>query len=290
MKMIKDFDLFEPRSLSRLLSLFDQYRGSARIIAGGTDLLVEMQKGRRVSPVLISLQNIPELTHISYHPRSGLRLGTTVTIHEVERSPVIKENYFLLAQAASRLGSLQVRNQATIGGNLCQASPAGDMIPPLMALGAQLSLQSVSGKRLIQIEKFFKGPGKTALKSGEILKEILIPPPHPNDRHLFLKYSRTGGVDLAIVNVAVRVRLKEDHLCEEARISLGAVSPTVIRARLSESLIEGKKLDDDLVQKAGEKVPEEIKPISDVRASGEYRKEMARVMTIRALKTIMAKS
>jgi len=284
---MKDFDLFEPRSISTLLRLMDQYKKSAKIIAGGTDLLWEMEKRAISFPILISLRNISQLGRISFNPKSGLRLGAAITIHEAEISPIIKENYPLIAQAASQLGMLQVRNQATIGGNLCQASPAGDMIPPLMALRALLNLQSKSGERTVQIEKFFKGPRKTILKSGEVLKEILVPPPESNDSHAFLKYSRMGSVDLAIVNVAVKIRLEEDHKCKEASICLGGVAPTVIRARLTESLIMGKNLDHNLIQKAGEKVLEEVQPISDIRASSEYRREMSKVMTIRALKAAM---
>jgi carbon-monoxide dehydrogenase medium subunit len=286
---MKDFDLFEPRSISTLLKLLDRHKKSAKIIAGGTDLLIEMEKGAAAFPILISLRNISQLSRISFNPKSGLRLGAAITIHEAETSPIIKENYPIISQAASRLGMLQIRNQATIGGNLCQASPAGDMIPPLLALGALLDLQSFSGQRVVQIENFFKGPGKTILKSGEILKEILIPPPKPNDSQAFLKYSRMESVDLAIVNVAVRIRLEEDQKCEEACISLGGVAPTVIRARLSELLIKGKELSDDLIQKAGEKVLDEVQPISDVRASSEYRREMSKVMTIRALKAAIMK-
>jgi CO/xanthine dehydrogenase FAD-binding subunit len=286
---MKDFDLLEPRSISKLLIWLDQYRRSAKIIAGGTDLLFEMERGVVACPILISLRNISQLSIISFNPKIGLRLGAAVTIHEAETSPIIKENYPLIAHAASQLGMLQVRNQATIGGNLCQASPAGDMIPPLMALGALLKLQSNSGERTVEVEKFFRGHRKTVLKSGEVLKEILVPPPAPNDSHAFLKYSRMGGVDLAIVNVGVRVRLNEDHKCEEACVSLGGVAPTVIRARLSESLIEGKELSDALIQKAGEKVMEEVQPISDIRASSEYRREMSRVMTIRAVKAAIMK-
>jgi carbon-monoxide dehydrogenase medium subunit len=197
---MKNFDLFEPRSISKLLILLDQYKRSAKVIAGGTDLLVEMEKGAAAFPILISLRNISQLSRISFNPKSGLRLGAAITIHEAETSPIIKKNYPLISQAASQLGALQVRNQGTIGGNLCQASPAGDMIPPLLALGASLKLQSLSGQRVVQIENFFKGPRKTILKSGEILNEILFSPPEPNDSHAFLKYSRMEGVDLAIVN------------------------------------------------------------------------------------------
>jgi carbon-monoxide dehydrogenase medium subunit len=286
--MMKDFELFEPRSISNLLVLAHRYRDSAKIIAGGTDLLVEMKRGTVVPAALITLRTVSGLKRISYRARDGLCLGAGTTIHEIEASPILGERYPLLAQAASRLGSPQVRNQATVGGNVCQASPAGDMIPPLMALGASLVLRSTSGERSMPIEDFFRGPGETLLKPGEVLTEINVPPAEPKARSAFVKHGRREGLDLAIVNVAVWAHLKEDHACEEARLALGAVAPTVIRARSAESLMRGKDLDDDLIRAAGERASEEVQPISDLRASAKYRRQMSRVITVRALRTALA--
>jgi carbon-monoxide dehydrogenase medium subunit len=286
--MMRDFELFEPRSISNLLALARRYRDSAKIIAGGTDLLVEMKRGTSAPATLISIRTVSGLKRISYRPRDGLRLGAATTIHEIETSPILREHYPVLAQAASRLGSPQVRNQATVGGNVCQASPAGDIIPPLMALGASLVLRSTSGERSMPIEDFFRGPGETLLKPGEVLTEISIPPPEPKARSAFLKHGRREGVDLAIVNVAVWIHLKENHACEEARLALGAVAPTVIRARSAESLMRGKRLNDDVIRKVGERASEEVQPISDLRASAEYRSEMSRVITVRALRAALA--
>jgi carbon-monoxide dehydrogenase medium subunit len=285
--MMKDFELFEPRSISNLLALAHRYRDSAKIIAGGTDLLVEMKRGTTAPPTLIGIRSVSDLKRITYRPKDGLRVGAATTIHEIETSAILRKHYPLLVQAASGLGSLQVRNQATIGGNLCQASPAGDMIPPLMALGASLILRSISEQRAIRVEDFFQGHGETFLRPGEVLTEILLPPPNAKACSAFLKHARREGVDLAIVNVAAWIRLKEDHICEEARLVLGAVAPTVIRARSAESLMGAKKLDDDFVRVVGEKASEEVQPISDVRASAEYRREMSRVMTIRALRAAL---
>jgi carbon-monoxide dehydrogenase medium subunit len=180
-----------------------------------------------------------------------------------------------------------VRNQATLGGNLCQASPAGDMIPPLIALGALLNVRSTSGQRSIHCEKFFKGPGRTVLKSGEVLTEIFFPLSEKNCHTAFVKLSRRESVDLAIVNVAVWIRVNESNMCDDVRIVLGAVAPIVMRAYLSESLLKNKRLDNNLIQIAGNKVAEEVQPISDLRASVDYRIEMSRIITIRALEAIM---
>jgi len=286
--MMKDFELFEPRSISNLLALARRYRDSAKIIAGGTDLLVEMKRGTSAPATLISIRTVSGLKRISYRPRDGLRLGAATTIHEIETSPILREHYPVLVQAASRLGSPQVRNQATVGGNVCQASPAGDMIPPLMVLGASLVLRSTSGERSMPIEDFFRGPGETELKPGEVLTEINVPPPEPKAQSAFLKHGRREGVDLAIVNVAVWIHLKENHACEEACLALGAVAPTVIRARSAESLMRGKRLNDDVMRKVGERASEEVQPISDLRASAEYRSEMSRVITVRALRAALA--
>jgi len=285
--MIKDFELFEPRSTSKLLTLVNQYKSTAIIIAGGTDLLPEMKRGTVVAPVLITIRDIPELRRITCHPNKGLYVGAATTIHEIETSPVLKEYYPLLVQAASRLGSPQVRNQATLGGNLCQASPAGDMIPPSIALGALLNVRSISGQRSIRCEKFFKGPGQTVLKSGEVLTEIFFPPSNKNCHTAFVKFGRRESVDLAIVNVAVWVRINKNNMCDDVRIVLGAVAPTTMRAHIAESLLKNKRLDNNLIQIAGNKVAEEVQPISDLRASADYRMEMSKIITIRALEATM---
>jgi len=285
--MIKDFELFEPRSTSKLLTLVNRYKTSAKLIAGGTDLLPEMKRGTIAPTVLVSLRDIRELRRISYHPKKGLFVGAATTIHEIETSPVLKEIYPLLVQAASRLGSHQVRNQATFGGNLCQASPAGDMIPPSIALGALLEIQSISGQRTIRCEKFFRGPGQAVLKSGEVLTQIVFPPSTNNCHTSFVKFGRRESVDLAIVNVAVWMRINESNICEDVRIALGAVAPTVIRAPIAESLLRNRRLDENIIQIAGNKAAEEVRPISDLRASADYRIEMSKVITIRALEAVM---
>jgi carbon-monoxide dehydrogenase medium subunit len=284
--MIKKFSLFEPRSIRKLLILLDQQKANAMLVAGGTNLLVDMKKGLIAPPALVSLQSISKLNRLSYSPKSGLRLGAMTTIHEIEVSPIIKKYYPCLREAASQLGSYQVRNLATVGGNLCHASPAGDMITPLMALGASVRLESIRGQRLLPIEKFFKGPGKTVLKPGECLLEILVPVSEPNTYSAFVKYSRREVLDLAIVNLAACIRVSGGS-CEDLRIFLGAVGPTVIRAHHAESVLKGCLLQDSLIKSAGNLVANEIRPISDIRASAEYRREVSRVIIIRVLKDIM---
>jgi carbon-monoxide dehydrogenase medium subunit len=284
--MISNFDFFEPRTVPDLLFLTDHYKNSARIIAGGTNLLVDMKQGSLSPSVLISVREIADLIGISFDPAGGLRMGAVVTAREIETSPLLRKNYPLLSEAASRLGSYQVRNQATIGGNLCNASPAGDMIPPLMALSAMLELESKTGKRYVQVEDFFKGPGETILNPGEILSSITLPPPNFN-RCAFLKLGRRESADLAMVNVALCLRMGGDNKCDDVRISLGAVAPTVIRALPAEEVLKANGLSEQSIRAAGEAAAKATNPISDLRASADYRREMARVLTIRALKVAL---
>lgn len=284
--MISNFDFFEPRTVPDLLSLTDDYKNSAMIIAGGTNLLVDMKQGSLSPSVLISVREVADLIGISFDPERGLRMGAVVTVREIETSPLLRKNYPLLSEAASRLGSYQVRNQATIGGNVCNASPAGDMIPPLMALSAMLELESKAGKRYVRVEDFFKGPGETILNPGEILSSITLPPPNFN-RCAFLKLGRRESADLAMVNVALCLRMRGDNKCDDVRISLGAVAPTVIRALPAEEVLKANGLSEQSIRAAGEAAAKTTNPISDLRASADYRREMARVLTIRALKVAL---
>ena len=195
----------------------------------------------------------------------------------------MKEKYGILAQAAHKLGSHQVRNLATIGGNLCHAAPSAETASPLIALGASVKLRSVGGERSMLLEEFFKGPGKTALQAGEVLTEIQIPNSLPRTAGVYIKHSIRKAMDLAIVGVAVVVTGGEGNgICSDVKIALGAVAPTPIRAKQAEATVRGKKVEDVLIEEAAQIASKEAKPISDVRASAEYREEMVKVLTKRA--------
>jgi carbon-monoxide dehydrogenase medium subunit len=274
---MRRFEYFEPATLGEALALLARYQGRAQPLAGGTDLLVELKEQLRRADCVVNIKHIPGIDGLSFDARQGLRIGALVTAREVEISPIVLDKYSSLAQAARELGSIQVRNRATIVGNVCRASPSADMLPPLIADGAQVTIQGGSGERRVALDDFFTGPGMTVLAPGELVTEIRVPAPAPRTGKVYLKHGRRKAMELATVGVAVS--LSEN----EIRIVLGAVAPTPIRARRAEELLRGKTLNDELIEKAAEAAESESRPISNVRASAEYRREMVGVLTRRAL-------
>jgi carbon-monoxide dehydrogenase medium subunit len=194
-------------------------------------------------------------------------------------SPNLRQRYPILAQAAGKLGSVAIRNVATVGGNLCNAMPIADTAQALLALSARVKIAGTGGERIIPLEDFFLGVGKTSLDIGELLVEIQVPPPLPNTRGLYLKHTRRGSIDLAIVNVAVVIILEpEDRICREIKIVLGSVASTPIRARKAEDVMRGKRVDDSLIERAAQAASDEAHPRpGSIRGSVEYKKEMVKV-------------
>ena len=278
---MRRFEYFEPKTLGEAASLLARYAGRAQPLAGGTDLLVELKEQLRRADCVINIKKIPGIEGLSFDARQGLRIGALATAREVEISPVVLEKYASLAQAARELGSIQVRNRATIVGNVCRASPSADALPPLIADGAQVVIHGGNGKRQVALEDFFTGPGKTLLKPDELVIELRVPPPAPRTGKVYLKHGRRKAMELATVGVAVS--LSE----EDIRIVLGAVAPTPIRARRAEELLRGKTLSDELIEKAAAAAVSEARPISNVRASAQYRREMVGVLTRRAIRMAM---
>lgn len=280
---MKKFDYLRPQTLEEALSLLNQFGNKARLIGGGTDAIV-MQRQNKFSPDLfISLRGIPGMDYIDGN--GILKIGAMVTHRAIEQSPLIRERFPLLSEASGLLGSVQIRNVATIGGNLCTASPSAETAPPLLVYEAEVHLISQQGERKVSLESFFLGPGETDLRPKEVLKEILLPSPPPNSRGAYLKLGRRKAMDLAVVNVAVLLTLDpKTGICERARIALGAVAPTPIRAREAEKIIEGSQLHDELIRQAGEQAKQACSPISDIRASSEYRREMVGVLVEKAIR------
>jgi len=273
---MKRFEYFEPATLAEAAGLM--HAANAQVLAGGTDLLVEIKEQLRRVERVVNIKRIPEIGGLSYDAREGLRIGALVTAREIEVSPVVQEKYASLAQSARELGSIQVRNRATIVGNVCRASPSADTLPPLIADGAQVRIFGERGERVVALEEFFTGPGRTVLGPGELVTEILVPPPAPRTGKVYIKHGRRKAMELATVGVAVSMTLSRD-----VRIVLGAVAPTPIRARQAEGLLQGMKLTSELIAKAAEAAEAESRPISNVRASAGYRRDMVRVLTRRAL-------
>jgi len=275
---MKPFSYFFPRTLKEAIELLTKHGPEAKLLAGGTDLLVEMKEGILAPQYVIDLKAIPELNQIKLE-NQYLKIGALATVHEVEVNPLVLKQAGILAQAASLLGSLQIRNKGTIGGNLCHASPAADLAPPLLALEGRVGMVGKNGKRMVDLENFFVGPGITTLKSDEILTEIQVPNLPLGTRGIYLKFSPRKAMDLALVGVAVLITPDvSNQICNRARIALGAVAPTPSRARRAERVLEGKRLERELLHEVSDLAAEESKPVSDIRGSAWYRKEILKIL------------
>ena len=280
---MREFTHLKPKTLQEAISFLTQYNGKSKIIAGGTELVNRMKK-RLVTPeYVIDITYVPGLDKIEYDAKSGLKIGALCPLADVECSPLVKEKHEPLARAVHTIGSVQVRNLGTIGGNLCNASPSADSAPILIGLDAKARIFGPAGERVIELKDFFAGPRETVLKSGEILVGIEIPNPPPRSAAVYIKQSLRRAMGLAVVGVAVVVSLAPDGSVADIRIVLGAVAPTPIRAVKAEAAIRGKKLDGALIREAAGLASDEAKPISDVRSSKEYRNDMIEVLTERAL-------
>lgn len=279
---MRRFEYYEPANLEEASALLVRHGAEASLLAGGTDLLVEIKEHLRWPKHVVNVKRIPGLAALEYDDRNGLRFGALVTAREIETSPVVLEKYPELAQAARELGSIQVRYRATVVGNICRASPSADTLPPLVADGATVRIHGPSGGRTIALEDFFTGPGKTVLAPGELVTEVVVPAPAPRTGKHYIKHGRRKAMELATVGVAVALTLERER-CREIRIALGAVAPTPIRARAAEDALRGRPLDGAAIGAAARIAVGECRPISNVRASAEYRREMVGVLTARAI-------
>ena len=282
---IPKFEYLSPTSVDEALYLFSQYKEHAKVLAGGTDLLVKMRQRKDMPTYIISLRNVTDLDYVRQDTEGSLRIGALTTHQSILDSNLVKEGYQLLAAACHKIGTPQIRNMGTIGGNLCTASPAADTAPSLIGLGAKVRIRSLNRQRVVAVEEFFVGPGESVIQAGEILTEIQIPNPPLHTHSAYLKLLPRTAVDVATVGVAVVVTLDSKHRnFVDAKISLGAVAPTPIRARKAEDIIRGKAIADELIEKAGQAAADEAKCISDIRSSADYRKRMVKVLASRALR------
>ncbi len=276
------FEYLEPSTLDEAVALLGRHGPDAHVFAGGTDLLVEIKEHLRKPRYVMDIKRIPGIDALGYDPRQGLRVGALVTTRALEVMPEIGRHYPGLLQALRELGSIQVRNRATLAGNICRASPSADTLPPLIADGARVRLYGQGGTREVALEDFFTGPGRTQMRSDELLTEIVVPPPPAHCGKVYIKHGRRKAMELATVGVAVSVALDAGRL-DAVRICLGAVAPTPIRAGKAEALLAGQAPDPARLAEAARAAREESRPISNVRGSAEYRREMVEVLTRRAL-------
>jgi len=283
------FEYVAPKTLDAALDLLAKGGEGCRVFAGGTDLMVKMGHGLAAPSMLVAVKEIDGLNGISFDPSTGLSIGAATLLVEVAEHPDVVKYYPAMAQAAKKTANPQIRNMATLAGNLCNAAPSADNAPVLVARGAEVVTAGLKGTRRLALDGFFKGPGITALAPGEIVTHILVPPPAKASGASFQWISARGKVDISAVCVGVTVRV-EDDLPKDVRIVLGAVGPTPMRAKAAEALIEGAAWSRDLIGKAALKASEESMPITDVRASAEYRRNMVAVLTRRALEEAHARA
>ena len=283
------FEYFAPEKLDDALLLLSQKGKGALVMAGGTDLVMRMNRGLVKPAAIISLSRLKGLNKINFDPGKGLNIGATALIAEVASHPEIKKRYPAIAHAAGVMANVQIRNMGTVAGNLCNAAPSADNAPPLMVMGAEVTLTGLKGDRQVPVEGFFSGPGMTVLKPGEIMTSIFVPLPPAHSGASYERISARGKVDIAAVSVGVML-IMEGEKCKHARIALGAVAPVPMRARKAENILTGKRLTQGLIEKAAAQAARESRPISDVRASGGYRNRMVSVLTRRAIEKAHARA
>lgn len=285
---MRRFDYFAPASITEAINIMSQRGPGGKFLAGGTDLLVQMREAGLAPKYLVSLRNLVGLRDLRYDPKAGLTVGSLVTMDDLVTSRIVREEFAILAQGAQLVGSMQIKNLATIGGNLCNAAPSADTAPPLIALDAQAKIAGPDGQRTVPLEDFFVGPGQTVLGPAELLTEIVVPTPPRCSGGCYMRHTPRAWMDIAVVGVASFVVLDEAGACRDVRIVLGAVAPTPLRARGAEELLRGRALSDVAIEEAARRASEEAKPISDIRASAEYRRHLVSVLTRRTLRRALA--
>lgn len=290
---MRTFDYHAPASLDEALTLLRSNGGGARPLAGGTDIVIQMKEGATRFPYpksLINLLRVPELRGVDFDPASGLRIGAAATMSDVVASNAVREHYAALAEGAGIVGSVQTMNMATIGGNLCNAAPSADTAPPLLVFDTEAEIAAPSGRRSVPLADFFAGPGKTVLNEDELLVEVRAPAPSARTGSAYSRHTPRKQMDIAVVGVAAALTKAEDGSITAARIALGAVDPTPIRAWAAEEALTGKQPSDEAFAEAAQVAAGECSPISDVRGSAEFRRHLVRVMTERVLRLAAERS
>ena len=280
------FDYFEPTSLDEASGLLREGKGARRPLAGGTDIVIQLRRRVARTEGLVNLKRIPELSGWTCEPGRGLRLGACTPMRDLETSAAVGERFPSIREALQVVGSLQLRNLASVGGNLCNASPSADTAPPLMALGAAASLWTDESRReTVSVENFFEGPGASVLRAGGLLLAVEVPEPEPLTGDAFERFTPRSAMDIAIASAAAAVTLDAaGQRVRAVRIALGAVAPTPIRALRAEDLVREKEPNPKLLEWAGAAAMGECRPIDDIRGTAAYRKELIRILVQRVLR------
>jgi aerobic carbon-monoxide dehydrogenase medium subunit len=282
--------LLQPTSLNEAVALLGEQSDETKLVSGGTALVI-MLRNRLIAPAtLLSLGRLQELRGIHYEPGTGLRIGALTTIREAEMSPIVRARHPVLARTFGKVGNVRIRNAATIGGNLTEADYASDPPCVLVALRAKVKARNAKGEREIPLTDFFKGFYETILAPDEILTELIVPDPAPGSRAAYLKYVSRSSEDRPCVGMAVVLESEPDGRCKDLRLVAGAVSETPQEITAAEALARGKRLTDGVIEGIGEAYSAGIEPLSDLRGSGWYRKQIIRVMARRAMQQALGRN
>lgn len=285
--MIAKFDYHVPATLDEACALKKEFKKGGIVVAGGSDVYAKMHSGDHLYDHVIDIKQIPEMHGISWSEREGLSLGAAVTHHEIERHPLICERYDVLVQGVRTIGSLQVRNRGTIGGNICTAAPSADGVGPLLVLDASCVIHGLAGERTVALKDFFTGPKTTVLGEDEVLVRVTVPTPPQNYGGAYFKYGRRNAMEIALLGVSVYLEVAEDgKTCSAMRIALGTSAPTPIRAPKTEAYYIGKDLGDkQAVEGASQIILEDASPRNSWRADGEFRRSLLKLLVPRTVRT-----
>ncbi|MDD4766329.1 MAG: xanthine dehydrogenase family protein subunit M [Desulfotomaculaceae bacterium] len=279
---LPDFEYYAPDSIAEACQLLSQLGEKAKVLAGGTDLMIKMKNEVLAPEVVVSVKNLDQLKKIEYVAGKGVSVGALCTHNDLVKCDVLKEKYSSVSNAARQMANNQVRNRGTIGGNISNAVPSADLPPIFIALNATVKLVGTKGERTVAMEDLFTGPGKTVLAQDELIAEVIIPDQKMTGSN-YIKFGLRKSGALAVVGVAVAVQV-ENNVIKDARVALGAVAATPVRAKKAEDFLKGKTVSDEVLAEAGVIASGECKPISDIRASAEYRTDLVRIFTKRALR------
>lgn len=281
---MRRFDLALPTSVDDCLKALAGHGPDVKLVAGGTDLLPQLKNSLLKPALVVDLSGVKELRALERDAAGGLRIGAAVTARELEQDARVRKEYPAIAESAALVGSIQIRNLATVGGNLCNAAPSADMAPPLIALEAEAVIAGPKGRRRVPLATFFQGVRRTVLGPDELLLELIVPTPAPRSGGNYLRHTPRRELDIAVVGVASQLTLA-DGVCTKARIALASVAPTPVRATEAEHALEGQPLTAERIEAAATLAVSAASPISDQRGSAEYRRHLVRVLTRRTLIT-----
>lgn len=286
---MRRFDLLVPATVEECVRALTERGPDAKLVAGGTDLLPQLKNGLLRPRAVVDLSGVAPLTRLGHANGAGLRIGAAVTARTLERDAGVARDYTALAEGAALVGSVQIRNLATLGGNLCNAAPSADMAPPLLALDAEAVIAGPRGTRRVPFASFFLGVRRTVLAPDEVLVEVVIAAPGPHSGGSYRRHTPRRELDIAVVGVASQLALA-GGVCRKARVALAAVAPTPVRATAAEQALEGHPVTAALIERAADLAVEAARPISDQRGSADFRRHLVRVLTRRTLTTALARA